>query len=373
MEIDTLRAELERLFELEELLALSRDLLGFEPESVGGTAGKGSFARALTDHCIQHEALEALCDAVVLSKSGVSPEVTELGLRGLPVEDDVQLGDRLGPYLIARKLGEGPLGITYIARTDDGDIRLKVLRTEVARDQRALRRFLTLTRLGARVRHQGLPWRLRTGVVGGRHYIAQEAIEGQPLSARVARTGPMHLNEARDLLQSLLDVLGAFHAERLVHGNLKLENVLVYRTADGAPRLVLQDAFGDRLRARVKANGHVDRWSLSSPKTVAPEQLRGHAPTPRSDVYSFGALLFELITGKPAFETKSVADAIVAHLSEAPRPPSTVAPRGWVTKDSTRSSSRSSRRIRRAARRAWTPCAAPSRAWESPPRSRSHP
>ena len=84
MEIDSLRAELERLFELEELVTMSRDLLGFEPEAIGGTAGIGSFARALTDHCVEHDALEALCDAVVASKSGASPDVAALGARGLP-------------------------------------------------------------------------------------------------------------------------------------------------------------------------------------------------------------------------------------------------------------------------------------------------
>ncbi|HVU03128.1 MAG TPA: protein kinase [Polyangiaceae bacterium] len=333
METDLLRAELERLFELDELLSFSRELLGFDPDAVGGTAAVGSFARALAEHCVTNDAVEALCDALVASKSGVSPDVATLGMKGLLVKDELALGDRLGPFLIARKLGESAAGISYAARIDDGEVRLKVLRAEAVRDQRALRRFLTMTRLASRVRHQGLPWKLRVGFVDDRHYVAHDVVEGQSLASRIARTGAMHLNEARDLVRSLLQALAALHAARLVHGNLKSENVILHRTEDGALRAVLLDACGDRLRARPKANGHVEPWTVSSPKTVAPEQLRGRPATPATDVYAFGAVLFELLTGKAPFETKTIADALVAHLSEKPRLPSQVAPRGFVSRD----------------------------------------
>jgi hypothetical protein len=71
IETDILRAELERLFELPDLLALSRDVLGFEPERVGGTAAKASFAGALTAHCLEHDAIEGLCDALLATRGEV--------------------------------------------------------------------------------------------------------------------------------------------------------------------------------------------------------------------------------------------------------------------------------------------------------------
>src|SRR5215471_9890113 len=120
MEVDLLRTELERLFELDELLTMSRELLGFDPDSIGGTTGKGSFVRALTEHCVTHDAFEALCDAVAVSKSGASPAVAALGQRGLTPADELSLGSSLGPYMVERKLGEGPASITYLARRDDG-------------------------------------------------------------------------------------------------------------------------------------------------------------------------------------------------------------------------------------------------------------
>lgn len=333
MEIDLVRAELERLFELEELTALSRDLLGFDPDVVGGTAGLGSFARALTDYCLANDAVEALCDAVVGSKRGASPELARLGFKGLLPQDELPLGNQLGPFLLMRKWGEGPAGIVYQAMIDTGEVRLKVLRREAVRDARALRRFLTTTRLIARVGHVGLPSGLRAGEVEGRYYVVHAAAPGETLAARVSRTGPLHIDEARPLLRALLSALDALHSERLVHGNLKLENVLAITGPDGSPRVLLLDAGSDRLRARAPANGHVEPWALSSPKTVSPEQLRGNPPTPESDLYSFGAVLYELLTGESPFSVRTVADAIVAHLSAKPRPPSEVAPWGFVTKD----------------------------------------
>src|SRR5579871_6107992 len=333
MEVDLLRTELERLFELDELFTLSRDLLGFDPDSIGGTGGKSSFVRALTEHCISHEAFEALCDAVAVSKSGASPEVAELGQRGLPPADELALGTPFGEFFVVSKLGEGPASITYSADTGQGTVRLKVLRREAERDHRALHRFLTLTRVAGKMTEPGLPKGLRAGQMQGRYFVAHDTFEGEPLSARVARTGPMHLNEARACVRSLLAALGALHEQRLVHGNLKLENVLVHRAEDGTTSVCLVDACVDRLRTRPPPNGHVEPWSVSSPKTVAPEQLRGRSPSQASEIYAFGAIVYALLTRKPVFETRSIADAIVAHLSEEPRPPSAVAPPGFVTKD----------------------------------------
>src|SRR5215813_4412935 len=191
MEVDLLRTELERLFELDELLTMSRELLGFDPESIGGTAGKTSFVRALTEHCVTHDAFQALCDAVAVSKSGASPEVAELGQRGLTPADELSLGSTLGPFMVLRKLGEGPASITYLARDeeDETEVRLKVLRREAARDLRALRRFLTLTRVSAKVAHPALPAGLRAVEAGGRYCVVQQATLGEPLSMRIARTG----------------------------------------------------------------------------------------------------------------------------------------------------------------------------------------
>ncbi len=336
METDILRADLERLFDLEELLSLSKNVLGFEPDELGGTAAKGSFANALTQHCIEVDAVEALCDALLASKPDVNPKVLTIRSNGLPFDEELRPGSTLGEYTIVRKLGDGRLGLTYLAKLGDKEIRVKVLRREATRDRRGLHRFLTVARLVGAINHPGLPKGTIAGLIGERYALAHQYVEGQPLAVRISRTGPMHINEARPLLRAMLEALAAIHERRLSHGDLRLENVIVFRTADGNQNLVLVDAGSDRLRARarVAVNGQNELFStVGSPKSVAPELIRGVPSDPRSDVYSFGCVIYEILCGKSPFPTGTAIQAAIGHLTEAPAPPSSVAPRGWITKE----------------------------------------
>jgi serine/threonine protein kinase len=300
IETDILQAELERLFELPELLTLSRDLLGFDPDSVGGTAAKASFAGALTAHCLEHDAIEALCDAVVATHGEVNAKVADLRVTGVVLDEELKPQTELGSFTILRKLGEGRLAISYVARKDGAEQRLKVLRREATRDQRGLQRYLTVNRLIGQIEHAGLPNALSAGKIGERYAVSHLHVDGQPLSQRIARTGPMHINEAKALVRGILEPLAALHARRIAHGDLRLDNVIVARGSDGAQRVLLVDAGSDRLRARARVvNGRNELFStVGSPRTVSPEQIRGMTADPTSDVYSFGAMLYEVLTGK---------------------------------------------------------------------------
>jgi tetratricopeptide (TPR) repeat protein len=336
METDILRGDLERLFSLEELLLLSKNVLGFEPDQIGGTSAKGSFANALTQHCVEVDAVEALCDALLASKPDVNPKVLTIRSNGLPFDEELRPGSTLGDYTIVRKLGDGRLGLTYLAKLENIEVRLKVLRREATRDRRGLHRFLTVVRLIGTIDHPGLPKGTVAGQMGDRYALLHDYVEGQPLSVRISRTGPMHINEARPLLRSMLEALKAIHDKRLSHGDLRLDNVLVFRNADGSQNLVLVDAGSDRLRARarVATNGQNELFStVGSPKSVAPEMIKGVASDPRSDVYSFGCTIYEILTGKSPFPTGTAIQAAIGHLTETPAAPSSVAPRGWITKE----------------------------------------
>ncbi len=329
--IDILRAELERLFSLEELTSMCERMLGLDPTDVGGGAAKATFAKALTERCLDGDRIDALVDVILISRQGVDPRVRDVvGLFG---KEEIAPGGSLGEFSIVRKLGESELSNVYLAKRRDEERALKVQKHEASRDRRAVQRLLTANRLVASVDHPGLPRGLDAGETDGLYWISYVHVDAQPLSARLARTGPSHINEIKALLRGVLDALAALHRARIVHGDMKLENVLVGRGA-GQP-ITLIDFGTDKLRHRpTVSNGHTGVLAVvGSPKTIAPEQVRGLRSDPASDVYSFGAMMYELLSGKPVFAYETATEAAFAHVTKAPEAPSNKAPRGWITRD----------------------------------------
>jgi len=121
--MDSLRGELERLFELDELMKLSSRLLGFDPRTIGGTTGKASFVRALTSYCDAHGAVEALCDAVVATKPDADARLQACRSAGLSEPRELELGESFEDFQIERRLGSGPQGTCYRATRDGAPFR----------------------------------------------------------------------------------------------------------------------------------------------------------------------------------------------------------------------------------------------------------
>lgn len=339
---DILRGELERLFDLDELKTLSDELLGLDPDEVGGTDGKGAFARALVETCVTEDALLALADAVLLSNKGADLKIERL-FDAEPGEE-LKPGAKVAGLRILKKLGEGGVGVVYLAEleTDDEKIRvaLKVVRPVHSRDRSAARRFLTVARILKGVDEKSLAPILDVGTLeDGRLYVATAFVEGQSLSARIGRTGPMHYNETRPIVRGVLDALELLHSRGLVHGDVKVENVFMVRPSSSdkmrnEPTGVLVDAGTDRLFARspVGASQSGLHPVFGTAKAIAPELARDGRATPESDLYAVGCLLYEVLTGRPPFVGDTGIDVVVQQLAKEPDPPSTHAPRGWVAK-----------------------------------------
>jgi tetratricopeptide (TPR) repeat protein/tRNA A-37 threonylcarbamoyl transferase component Bud32 len=329
--IDILRAELERLFSLDEMTSMSRRLLGLDPQDVGGLTAKGSFARALTERCFEGDRLDALVDVILASRQAVDPRVRDASR--LIGEEEIEQGDKFGPFLILKKLGDSEQSIVYSAMREEERCVLKVLRREACRDRRLVQRYLTANRMVAEVDHPGLPQDLKAGEVDGKFWVSYTEIDGEPLSARFIRTGRSRFDEIEPILRGILLPLAALHSARVVHGDLKLENVLVGDDGAGDLAVTLIDFGAERLRHRVVAtNGHAGVLAVfGSPKTIAPEQVRGQRADAASDIYAFGAMMYELLAGKPVFTSETATDAAFAHVTRAPEPPSAKAPRGWIS------------------------------------------
>lgn len=330
MSIDIVRGELERLFSLEEMTALASDYLGLDPADVGGTASKASFARALVARCAQSDAVGALTDVLAASRPEVDTRVREAA-RSAGALEELRPGATFGSFTIVRRLGEGPRGAVYAAKQGDRERTLKIHRPDITRDASAVARFLAAVRLGARIRHESLPQEVEAGVEDGRVWVSYAPVEGQPLSLRIARTGPLHMNEAKPILRGLLGALGALHDARVAHGAVRSENVLIVRAGDGATRPVLIDLGTDRLVSTADGPGSMRHPALA--RSQSPERIRGAAPDQASDLYALGVLAFELLSGKPPFPGAVGFDILASHLREVPPLCSAAAPKGWVGKE----------------------------------------
>ncbi len=331
MQIDTLHAELERLFDLDSLLDLAHNILGFEPSRIGGTAACGSFARALVSFCIDQDAVEALCDAVRILRPHASAELDAVRAEGLSNDEPMTTGQTFAGIEILRLVGSGRYGHSYAGRYGERPLRLKVLSHRALRDRRGLHRLGVFARLSRKISHPALAGNLELLEESNRVAVVHDWVEGQTLRARLERTGPMHLAEARPILEYLLDGLIHLHEARLIHGAIHLDNIVIGHDNSGNMVPVLLDGGMDRIPVSPQQLLTVAPNSRL-PHYIAPELLSGHNASLATDVYAFGVAIYELITGKRPFELDGV-DELYAHFRAMPPHPSQLAPRGWVTRD----------------------------------------
>ncbi|HEX5661402.1 MAG TPA: protein kinase, partial [Polyangiales bacterium] len=334
-----LQGQLERLFELEGMMALSSELLGVEPQEVGGTGAKGTFARALVRHCESHDGLLVLAEAIRLS-AGAQEEPLELVPRP---QDELAAGSEVRSYRILKALESGPLAAIYLAERPSPSnghterAHIRVFHRSVTRDRIAAWRMLTAARALKDVRDTGLVGIYEAGTLpDGRVFIAQEAIQGQKLSVRLAN-GPLTLSEVRAVARTLLRGLAALHERNLLHGYLSADHVLLVKPeGTRGEKTPAYGVLSELATARLLENNDdapkkgVLRL-VGDPSTLAPEVTRGKGATPVSEVYSLAAILYRALTGSAPFEAPTAIEQVLGHLFEEPEAPSTRAPKGWLT------------------------------------------
>jgi serine/threonine protein kinase len=235
-------------------------------------------------------------------------------------------GDTIGQYRVLEFLGEGGMGtvfeVEHVALTRR--YALKVLRTKVIeRDAGAAQKFLREARTAARVRHPNIVDVVDFGyLLDGRPYFVMELLEGQSLADLVAG-GALPPGDVVMIARQLANALAAAHDRGVVHADVTPSNVLIVDAGnDPAHPGDLHVKLVDFGLAELAGEGLRDEnpeFVLGTPAYISPEQLRGLAPTDRSDQYGLGAVLFELLTGQPPFHHDDLRTLCMMHLT-APIP-----------------------------------------------------
>jgi eukaryotic-like serine/threonine-protein kinase len=209
-----------------------------------------------------------------------------------------------GRYEIERPLGHGAMAVVDLARDVELErpVALKRLAENLSRDDELRARFLREGRLAARLAHPNVVRIFDVGEDGGRPFIAMEYVDGETLAELVARSGPIAADEAAGLGVQVCRALAAAHDAGLVHRDVKPQNLLL-----GSNRLLKLGDFGIAFGlggTRLTMAGTV----LGTAAYLAPEQARGEEVTAAADVYGVGAVLYELLTGRPPRAPASIAD-----------------------------------------------------------------
>ena len=232
-----------------------------------------------------------------------------------------RLGQRVGTYEIVSLLGAGGMGEVYLARdaTLGRKVALKFLPDFMQEDETARKRFLQEAKLAAALDH---PFICKVYEIGGedeRVFISLEYVRGQTLREKLAE-GPLALKEAWQIAAEIAEALGEAHQRGIVHRDLKPTNIML--TPDGhvkvmdfglAKQLIHAEGQEQSLTGMTKAGTTVGTLPYMSP-----EQVRGQKVDTRSDLFSFGVMLYEMLTGEHPFRRSLAADTAVAILGNEP-------------------------------------------------------
>ena len=241
-------------------------------------------------------------------------------------QPELAAGDSIGHYQIVSLLGVGGMGQVYLAEDDKlgRKVALKLLPPSYTRDESRLRRFQQEARAASALNHPNILTIHELGEVNGEQFIATEFVEGETLRERLKRA-PLDLAETFDIAVQMAEALAAAHKAGIVHRDIKPENIMLrhdgyVKVLDfGLAKLTEQQEPATQTRA----TENVDISSglvMGTVKYMSPEQARGQQVDPRSDIFSFGVVLYEMISGSPPFEGKNSNELISTILKKEPSP-----------------------------------------------------
>src|SRR5271157_2523092 len=280
--------------------------------------------------------------------TSIRPELSQ------PALPPFQPGDTLcHRFRIIRPVGEGGMGYVFEAWDEElgARVALKAIRPEIANHPESLERFRREVRLALKITHPNVCRTFdieretrvidpATGATQEVFFLTMEFLEGETLAARLARAGPLALEDALAISRQAADALASAHELGIVHRDIKPANVMLVSPASGSPAIPL--TIPDQLRAVItdfglarqdpvlKTTDHstVSRsgFPLGTLAYMAPEQLEGGQISPATDIYAFGLVLFEMVTGQRVFPSSNPLTGLTQRLTGPPPSPRSLVP-----------------------------------------------
>ncbi len=230
------------------------------------------------------------------------------------------LGQQIPGYLLLEKLGQGSMGVVYKARQVSMDrlVAIKVLHPKLAADPEFLRRLTREAHVAAKLSHNNIVQAIDVGSAGSIHYFVMELVEGKTIRQELDAGKKYGEREALEIVIQIAQALAHASKRGLVHRDVKPANIV--QTADGVAKLA--DLGMTRDAADLTQVKRERGLTIGTPYYIAPDQIRGrdHIDV-RADLYSLGATLYHMTTGRPPFPGEGVERILDAHLNEELTPP----------------------------------------------------
>jgi serine/threonine-protein kinase len=251
--------------------------------------------------------------------------------KAAPSPDDPLVGRTLpGGYLILELVGIGGMGRVYRAEqtTLVRTVAVKIIHPHLVGEENAAARFITEARAASRLNHPNSVGIIDFGKTpDGQLYLVMEFLRGRDLARVTHEEGSLSFRRIVDVLKQTLAALAEAHSENIIHRDLKPENIILEPVRSGGDFVKVVDFGLAKMRAETQQPGITSPGIVcGTPEYMSPEQARGDPLDARSDLYSMGVLLYQLLTGRLPFEAESPTQVVLAHLTDPPRDPRLVAP-----------------------------------------------
>jgi serine/threonine-protein kinase len=231
------------------------------------------------------------------------------------------IGKQIGPYIIQEKLGEGGMGVVYkgIHKDIEQTVAIKVLYPQYAKDENFRERFKREAKVQAKLHHPNVVNILNyLEDEDGNMYIVMEYVGGGSLEDKM-RTGKISLSDSVSVIIQVLNALSYMHSNGIIHRDIKPSNIMF------ADSIVKVSDFG--IAKPMSDKGLTKTGAIvGTVWYMAPEIIKGEAPTPASDLYAVGVILYQLLTGRTPFYGKTDFEVMKSHLEKEPQPPETLNP-----------------------------------------------